>query len=412
MDRRPSPLEARERLRSLEALAAVVGEAPGRPGAGAGPLAGVPVVVKDVFVDHHRQPTMGSNVHARGLRGTATVIERLRVAGADVVAYTNCHEWSVGTTSVPTARGPIRNPWDPERIAGGSSGGSAVAVATGIVPAAVGTDTGGSVRVPAACCGVVGLKPTFGAIPLDGVPLPNQPFDHVGVIAGSVGAAIRIFDVLADRHTAPVEGTVTFGIARQPFFEDVDPRVEAAVHEAISALGSMAFVEVEIPRAADARVAVARHLLPATRGLVADRFPELQPANQKLLGTLLEPADDELGEARAIVETVRASWTEALARCDVVVTPALPAPPATIASRTVELPTGTKSADVAQTRLSAAMNVAGVPSMAIPCGEAGGMPTALTLTANHGREDILLSAGKLVEDALDRAYVDRVAPID
>jgi aspartyl-tRNA(Asn)/glutamyl-tRNA(Gln) amidotransferase subunit A len=142
----------------LKAFVAVRPEGPAEVVRGSGRLTGVPVGVKDVFVVDDRAPTMGSRVHAAGMRGTALVVERLRAAGAVVAGYTNLHEWAVGTTSIETATGPIRNPWNTDHVAGGSSGGSAAALAAGLVPAALGSDLGGSIRVPAACCGVVGLK--------------------------------------------------------------------------------------------------------------------------------------------------------------------------------------------------------------------------------------------------------------
>jgi aspartyl-tRNA(Asn)/glutamyl-tRNA(Gln) amidotransferase subunit A len=188
-----------------------------------GPLAGVPVAIKDMFVDGGRAPTVGSRIGGHWLSGTAEVIDRLRRAGAVVVAYSNLHEWGVGTTSAITATGPIRNPWDSERVAGGSSGGSAAALAAGLVPAAIGTDAGGSIRIPASCCGVVGLKPTWGVVPMAGwVEGEDAPIDHIGPMARSVADVRALFEVLVDRRVERVDPKqITVGVARRHFFDDL-----------------------------------------------------------------------------------------------------------------------------------------------------------------------------------------------
>ena len=128
--------------------------------AAGGPLGGVPIAVKDVFVDGGREPTAGSRVRPTWLSGTALALSRLRDAGAVIVGYTNMHEWSLDMTSTVSAFGPVHNPWDPSRVAGGSSKRSTAAVSAALVPGAIGTDAGDSIRCPAACCGVVGFKPT------------------------------------------------------------------------------------------------------------------------------------------------------------------------------------------------------------------------------------------------------------
>ena len=171
-----------------------------RAAAPGGPLTGIPIAVKDCFFHEGRVPTMGSNVHPRAHDGTAEVIRRLEAAGGAIVGYTNLHEWAIGGTSAVTATGPIRNPWDTDRVAGGSSGGSAAAIAAGLVPVSIGTDTGGSIRIPAACCGVVGLKPTQHAIPTGGYVGDGGPTDHIGVLAASTAQLEQVFEVVSDRR--------------------------------------------------------------------------------------------------------------------------------------------------------------------------------------------------------------------
>ncbi|MDQ3646448.1 MAG: amidase, partial [Actinomycetota bacterium] len=169
-----------------------------------GPLAGVPVAVKDFFVDHGRAPSCGSNVPASWMAGTAEILNRLRAAGAAIVGRTNLHEWGLGMTSAITATGPVRNPWDLARTPGGSSGGSAAAVAAGIVPAAIGTDAGGSIRCPAACCGIVGFKPTWGRVPMDGFAEAEGELDHIGPLARSVRDVRVVFEALIGAETTTV----------------------------------------------------------------------------------------------------------------------------------------------------------------------------------------------------------------
>ena len=377
-----------------------------------GPLAGIPLAVKDVFVDGGRAPTMGSLVHARDLSGTATVLTRLRAAGASIVGYTNLHEWGIGTTSVVTATGPVRNPWDRDRIAGGSSGGSAAAVAAGIVPAAIGTDAGGSIRIPAACCGVVGLKPTFGALPQAGDAGGASELNTVGVIARSVDDAALLFGSLAGRSLSDVDTAgLRLGEPSDFFFEDVAGSVDATVHDAISELKrTLSVVEVRMVGVERAFEVVSRSLLPFMAAIVGDdledRADDLQASTLKALRLGLEYRDRPRVDASAVHQ----AWGRAFDVCDVVVTPTLPAPAPPIDQKKVVLPSGPRSADVAQIALNAPMNVAGLPAIAIPCGDVDGLPVSLTLTGRPGAEDVLLSVGRVLERSLGMRYSGRVAP--
>ncbi|HMA23574.1 MAG TPA: amidase, partial [Gemmatimonadaceae bacterium] len=171
-----------------------------RRGVDRGPLHGVPISVKDL-IDVAGQPTTAaSRVRAGHVAARdATIVTRLREAGAVLIGKTNLHEFALGTTSEESAYGPVRNPHDLTRSAGGSSGGSAAAVATGMGVASIGSDTGGSIRIPAAACGVVGLKPSVGEVPTDSVVPLSATFDHVGPLARSVDDAAILWAVLTDR---------------------------------------------------------------------------------------------------------------------------------------------------------------------------------------------------------------------
>jgi aspartyl-tRNA(Asn)/glutamyl-tRNA(Gln) amidotransferase subunit A len=219
-----------------------------------GPLHGVAIGVKDLF-DVAGLPTRaGSAVLADAppAAADAAVVARLRQAGAVVVAKLHTHEFAYGPTGDVAATGPARNPHDRERITGGSSSGSAAAVAAGLLPLALGTDTGASVRTPAALCGVVGLKPTFGALSIDGVFPLSETCDHVGVLAGDVHAASVAWDVLVRPDgtgggiQAPGVGGIRVGVLTDPYWKALDPAIDAAVNAAVSRLVARGASVVEV----------------------------------------------------------------------------------------------------------------------------------------------------------------------
>lgn len=373
-------------------------------GTGRGPLAGVPIAVKDMFVDDDRVPTAGSNVGGHWLTGTAEVVRRLRRAGAAIVAYTNLHEWGIGTSSAITATGPIANPVDASRIAGGSSGGSAVALATHCVAGALGTDAGGSIRIPAACCGVVGLKPTFGLVPTEGFTGHGGVFDHVGPMARTVGDVRMLLEILTSRPVAPVTDVsdLRVGVARVFFCDDLDVGVRAVLDDTASLLGSI--VEdvraVDLSDVADARKASPVLLVPRWAEKLAHEIrdrPELfQPETHAELERALHTTPESRAKAEAIVTRVVDAWARVFADVDVVLTPTIPIPPPLIA----DVQTGTVDVDRTFIPLNAPMNVAGVPSMSLPCGVSDGLPVGLTLTAARGRDGVLLDLGESLETAL------------
>jgi aspartyl-tRNA(Asn)/glutamyl-tRNA(Gln) amidotransferase subunit A len=385
-----------------------------------GPLAGVPIGIKDVFVDRDRAPTMGSRVHATGLCGTATVVERLRAAGAVIVGYTNLHEWAVGTTSIETATGPIRNPWNIDHVAGGSSGGSAAALAAGFVAGAVGTDLGGSIRVPAACCGVVGLKPTWGLVPTRGYAGDGGDIDHVGPMARSVDDVAALLEVLAPGdYSRPDVSELVVGVASRYFFDDVEPVTGAVLEQAIGVLEKRAqkVVAVDVPSVDDTRFAIAAFALPFLAGLLGDalveRGDELRPETLQVLTLGVEMSDDERARGAAARDAIRAGWDDAFSKVDAVVTPTLPAPPALISEKTVALPSGIASADLSYIALNAPMNLGGVPCLTLPCGmTAEGWSVGASLTAPRGSDATVLAMGAALEESLDGAFANRVAPLD
>jgi Asp-tRNA(Asn)/Glu-tRNA(Gln) amidotransferase A subunit family amidase len=212
-----------------------------RRGIDRGPLHGMPISIKDL-IDIAGQPTTAASRVRAGHIAThdATVVERLREAGAVLIGKTNLHEFALGTTSEESAFGPVRNPHDVSRSAGGSSGGSAAAVATGMGDASIGSDTGGSIRIPAAACGVVGLKPSLGEVPVDGVVPLCATFDHVGPLTRSVVDAANVWAVLSGRKIPRIEPasptTLTLGALDDYFQALLSPDVRAAFGDAIEYL--------------------------------------------------------------------------------------------------------------------------------------------------------------------------------
>ena len=242
---------------ALEAARAVDKRvAGGRP---IGPLGGIPISLKDLLDQAGVPTTAASRVRRHHVADhDAPVTARLRSAGAVFVGKTNLHEFAFGTTNEDSACGPARNPVDPARSPGGSSGGSAISVKTGMALASIGTDTGGSIRVPAAACGIVGLKPAWGEIPTAGVVPLSRNLDHVGPMTTSVADAWLLYDIMRGAThdgvpPAPSIRGVRIGVPRGYLFDRVDEDVEASVLKAIERLGHAGahIVDVEIPHITD-----------------------------------------------------------------------------------------------------------------------------------------------------------------
>lgn len=406
---------ARAAADDLNAFVATRPEAVEEAAGAEGPLAGVPLAVKDMFVDGGRAPTCGSGAHGTWLTGTAAVVARLRAAGAAVVGYTNLHEWGVGMTSSATATGPILNPWDRRLVPGGSSGGSAAALAAGIVPAAIGTDAGGSIRCPSACCGTTGLKASWGRLPTDGFVGHGGRIDGVGPMARSVGDVALLFGVMVDEEVElPDGGSLRLGIPSSFFYEDLDPGVEAAVSGALDVLRGVAgdVREVDLPSAATASFAVPALLLPLFAELLSDADDSsFQPSTAYLMELGRSTTEEDRRQAEDVRAAVAADWDRVFEEVDVVVTPTLPGPPAPAGTLLVDLPSGKTLAELAYLRTNAPMNLGGVPGLSLPCGEMpGGLTTNVTLTAARGRDEAALAMGLAFERATEGAYANRIAP--
>lgn len=383
-----------------------------------GPLHGIPMGLKDLIDVGGLATTASSRVRADH-RATAdsTVAARLTAAGAVLVGKTHTHEFAFGLTTPQT-----RNAWDRGRVAGGSSGGSAVAVAAGAATFALGTDTGGSIRVPAALNGVVGLKPTYGLVPRHGVTSLSWSLDHVGPITRTVEDAALVLTALAGhdprdpaslsvpaadyRPGADADLTgLRVGLPRSYYFDHVDPHVETAVRAAVGqveALGARV-VEVDIP--------MTRYIKAVQWGLMVPEaaayherslrtVPELYQEDVRILleaGELMS-AGDHLRAQRART-LMRAEWERLLEQVDVIAAPSVPMTAVGADETTVGWPDGTvEGVSDAYVRLSAPANITGVPALTVPVGhDPAGLPIGMQLLGRPLGEPTLLRIGHAYE---------------
>ncbi|MDQ6710051.1 MAG: amidase [Candidatus Dormibacteraeota bacterium] len=368
-------------------------------------LAGIPVAVKDLFATRALRTTAGSRILRHWVPDAdAAAVASLRGAGAVILGKTNLHEFAYGVTNGNPWWGVARNPWDQTRIPGGSSGGSAIAVVSGLAAAALGSDTGGSIRIPAALCGCVGLKPTFGAIPLDGaIPLAFT-LDHAGPLARTVDDARLLFEILAGRRVRrrPTAG-LRVGVLQGPFLDRVQPGVAERVASGIDGLRarglrvtSMTIPELDWTMAmqlvtlrAEASAVHARWLRRRPRAYGTDVRLRLQ------LGTLVSGAEYATAQ-RARSRLKEALW-RVFERVDVLALPTTPITAPPIGLRTVSWRDGEEPVDGALVRLTQPFNLAGVPALSVPCGRLNGLPVGLQLVAPWDEEGRLLAVAELIE---------------
>jgi len=375
-----------------------------------GPLHGIPISLKDLVDEAGRVTTAPSRVLAgRVAPADATIVTRLREAGAISVGKTNLHEFALGTTSEDSAFGAVRNPLDLDRSAGGSSGGAAVAVVTGMGLAAIGSDTGGSIRIPSACCGTVGLKPSFGEVPIDGVIQLSASLDHVGPLARSVRDAALMWAALIGRAAPVLADTAPGGIRLRRlvgYFESpLGPDVRAAFDGALGRLQAAgATVErVELPEASRIPEMYVNTVLPEAayyhRGWLDPHKNEYLPAiRSRLEAGRSIPAVAYL-DARAAAAALRRAIDRLLDGCDALVLPTLPivAPPIGAGDVVIDpaIPTGTpvRSAMLRQTQ---PFNLSGHPAISLPIASSG-LPVGLQLVGELNQTARLLDLAAACE---------------
>jgi aspartyl-tRNA(Asn)/glutamyl-tRNA(Gln) amidotransferase subunit A len=378
------------------------------------PLFGVPVSVKDIVFTTEAPTTAGSRIFGDGLIADrdAPVVRRLRRAGAIIIGKTNLHEVALGVTSANEHFGPVRNPHDPERVAGGSSGGSAVAVATGMGPLSVGSDTRGSIRIPASCCGVAGLKPTRGLVSVEGVVPLSPSLDHVGPIARTAAECALMLEVMAGSRYAgrfvkaagrPAKG-MRVGVS-EFHLRDLDTAVQKPIDAAIRRLGKLGcrLSDVRMPLLDDAHVASI--VISASEAVAYhDQFLKSQPESYgPLVRQRLEAAYKwtalDLLRAQATLRAVTAAFSSLFENVDCLVGAVLPVSPPRIGETTVVINGAEVSVVDAFTRLNAPQNMAGIPALSVPCGTANGLPVGLQVISASGRDELTLKLGAAFERA-------------
>ena len=374
------------------------------------PMAGVPIAIKDNICVRGLQTSCGSRILGRYHPPyNATVIDRLLHAGAVVVGKTNCDEFAMGSSNENSAFGPVKNPWGTSRVPGGSSGGSAAAVAAGIVPVALGSDTGGSVRQPAALCGVIGLKPTYGRVSRYGLVAFGSSLDQVGVFARQAMDAAVVLQSIAGRDphdattaNAPVMNYVEeteknldgmrLGVARALMGEGLDDEVRDAIEKAIAAYKGLGaeIVDVDLPHA---KYAIAVYYIIATAeassnlarydgvryGFRAEDAPGLRDMYRKtrdegfgpevkrriMLGTYVLSAgyyDAYYLKAQKVRTLLRQDFMKAFEKCDAILTPTTPTPAFKFGEK-VDDPLAMYLNDI----YTVTANLAGVPGISVPC---------------------------------------------
>ncbi|MBX6352242.1 MAG: amidase [Thermoflavifilum sp.] len=386
-----------------------------------GPLAGIVVAIKDLL-DTAGLRTGYGGWHFRDHvpSADATVVRRLKAAGAIVIGKTNLHEYAYGTTTENPHYGTSRNPWDRGRIAGGSSGGSAVAVAAGLCCAAIGTDTGGSIRIPAAVCGHVGLKPTYGRVSKAGVfPLASS-LDHVGPMTRTVADAALLLQVMAgpdpaDPTTAtvpvpeydptPASGEVRVGVPRQFFFEQCNPAVRDVVRTTLERLQALGFrvVEVDIPDIDQVPAMQQATIASEALAVHEERLRETPERFGEDVRTRLASGTEIRGvdyvRAQAFRQGFRAKVMEILSQVDVIATPTTPITATPIGAAYTEVEGRSVHVRGHLTRYTNPWNLSGLPAITLPCGlTPDGLPVGLQLVGPAWGERKLLRVAARVEE--------------
>jgi aspartyl-tRNA(Asn)/glutamyl-tRNA(Gln) amidotransferase subunit A len=390
-----------------------------------GPLHGIPIGHKDLFATRGLRTTGASRQLAERVPAEdATSVARLRAAGTVLLGKLNTHEFAYGPTNEVSLFGPSRNPWDAARITGGSSGGSGAALAAGLVPLATGSDTGGSIRIPAACCGVSGLKPTYGRVSRAGVLPLCWSMDHAGPMARSVRDLALMLGAMAGHdpqdeasaerpvpdYLAALTGEVRglrIGVPRGYFFAPAQPEVVAAVEQALRDLerqgARLVPLEVaDIGHAAAAALVIYLAEATAWHEDTLDGRPELyDPA----VRDFLELGDQILAKDYLLAQRYRSHLGRSLAACfeqaDLLALPTLPLTATPFGATKVDLGGEPASPFAALLRNCEPFNLTGLPALTLPCGFAAGLPVGLQLVAPAFGEPLVLNAGDAYQRVTD-----------
>ena len=374
-----------------------------------GPLHGVPISLKDLIDVQGTPTTAGSRVRDGHVASQdALTATRLREAGAIFLGKTNLHEFALGPTSEESAFGPARHPTEPSRSPGGSSGGSAASVLDGQAFGSIGTDTGGSVRIPAAACGVVGLKPSVGEVPLDGIVPLSITMDHVGPLTRSVEDAGILYDALRGvaverRDPAPLRG-MTFGIPRGYFLTVLDPQVGSAFDAACARLADAGATleDVEIPHAADI-APIYLHIVLAEAAayhakMLDSRADDYTPGVRLRLEMGRYILAEDYVRALRGRQVLTGEVDAALRGRDALLLPSLAIPAPKLGAATVKVGGAEEPVRNVMLRLTQLFNITGHPAISVPCGKtAEGLPIGAQLVGALNRTSDLLRVAAAAE---------------
>jgi aspartyl-tRNA(Asn)/glutamyl-tRNA(Gln) amidotransferase subunit A len=384
-----------------------------------GPLHGVPIALKDLFDTAGVKTTAASGLFKdRVPTQDAEIVRRLKDAGAVLLGKLNMHEFAYGGSTVISYYGPVRNPWSLDHEAGGSSSGSAVAMAAGLCYGSVGSDTGGSIRQPSAYCGTVGLKPTYGRVSTRGVIPLSWLYDHVGPMTRTVADAATMLQVLAgfdseDANSAdqPVpdyiaalrqSGTLRVGVPRAYFYEGLHPDIESAMNAALAVIGKLAASvrDIEMPASNDTTVLRAEAY--AYHAEYAKKSPELYQA--ETLKRVRAGEDVTVAtyiQARRQVEQYRHNTRKLFGTVDLLITPTTPVPPFTISELLADMD-NLRTKEILSLRNTRPFNILGLPSIAVPCGfTKSGLPIGLQISGAPWAEGNVLRLAHAYEQQTD-----------
>lgn len=383
-----------------------------------GPLHGIPIALKDLFDTEGVRTTAASGVFKNRIpTQDSEIVRRLKGAGAVLLGKLNMHEFAYGGSSVISYFGPVRNPWSPDHMAGGSSSGSAVAMAAGLCYGAVGSDTGGSIRQPSAYCGSVGLKPTYGRVSTRGVIPLSWLYDHAGPMTRSVADAAAMLQVLAGYdpedsssvdtpvpdYSAALRQNVRLrvGVPRAYFYEALHPDIENAMNAALSVIAKVASVqEIEMPASNDTTILRAEAY--AYHYDSVKKNPELyQPETLKRIRSGEDVPTTAYIQARRQIDQYRRSIQKTFAAVDLLVTPTTPVPPFTISELLADME-NLRTREILSLRNTRPFNILGLPAISVPCGfTRTGLPIGMQISGAPWAEANVLRLAHAYEQQTD-----------
>lgn len=389
-----------------------------------GPLHGVPIGLKDLIYTKGIRTTMGSKIYERFVPDfDATVVHKLKDVGAIIIGKLNTHEFAYGPTGDVSHFGPVRNPYDLNKMSGGSSSGSAAAVASALCFGALGTDTGGSIRIPSSACGIVGMKPTFGRVSKHGVYPLGFTLDHVGPMTRTIRDNALLLNVLAgydrqDSYSAQrgeedftrhigesVRGKV-IGVPSTFYFDSLSDEVRKRMEEALTIFQRMGaeLETVDIPALSHASWAQLKTLQSEAYAVHEEHIEqEAENFHPEVLERLVlssEAKGYEYVKAQQIRQNISESLNKIFKRVDVLAAPTLPILPPEIGQREIQVEKRKEQVRSALLRLTGPTSLTGLPSLSVPCGFSDtGLPIGLQLIGRSFDEAVLYQFGAAFEDA-------------